>query len=72
MSNGNAWTPDDTARLRRLVAAGYTDTQIGEDMGRDRTFIVKKRTLHQIEPAQSRAMASIMARINLRRRMARA
>lgn len=72
MSNGRLWSPDDTAKLRRLVAAGWTDSHIAEEMGRERTLIVKKRTKHNIEPGQSRAMSAMMARINLQRRMARA
>jgi hypothetical protein len=61
------WTGDDTAALRRLVAAGMTDAQIGEDMDRDPGVIRSKRREHGIEPGISRAAKAMIARLNLRR-----
>lgn len=65
--NGRPWSSDDTAKLRRLVAAGKTDAAIGEDMGRSRGFIQEKRAEHAIEPGLSRAAKALIARLNLQR-----
>lgn len=72
MSNGRPWTGDDTVTLRRLAAAGDDDATIGRKMHRDRTFIVKKRAEHGIQRGQSAGLTAVMARINLRRTLARA
>jgi len=69
--NGRAWTSDDTARLRRLARSGMDDEAIGDEMDRDRTLIVRKRQEHHIERGQSAVCTAIVARLNLRRRMAR-
>lgn len=65
--NGRPWSPDDTARLRRLVAAGMTDSAIGEAMGRHPQVIYDKRHEHGIEPGISRAAKAMIARLNMRR-----
>lgn len=65
--NGREWTPDDKAQLRRLVASGMTDSQIGNTMDRKRTDICKKRNELQLQPGQTPIFTAMMARINYRR-----
>lgn len=67
MSNGRPWIPDDTARVRRLTAAGMTHGQIGEAMDRHPDVIREKCREHGIEPGISRAARALIARLNLRR-----
>lgn len=71
LANGRSWGPDDMAELRRLVGSGMTDAQIGERMGRGRSFISRKRRDHQIEPGLSRGHKAVLARVNLRRMLCR-
>jgi hypothetical protein len=68
VSNGTPWTADDTRELRRLVASGLTDGQIGEKMGRERELICRKRNLLELAPGQSRAMTVALRRIRARRK----
>lgn len=72
MSHGRPWTADDDGRLRRLVAAGMTDGQIGEEMDRHPDFIRHKRNDAGLRPGQSAVMTAMLARLTVRRRMARA
>lgn len=67
MSNGRTWGEADKSTLRRLVASGMTDAQIGEAMGRDRDFIGRKRTTLGLRPGVSPPLVAMMARINARR-----
>lgn len=71
MSNGRPFTPDDAARLRRLAAAGLTDADIGEQMGRHPNFIQAKRRDLDIAPGLPRALRNMLARINMQRRQRR-
>lgn len=68
MSNGRCWCPDELSRLRRLVASGMTDAQIGEDMGRDRCVVGRKRRELRIGPGQSIKLRTVIARIRARER----
>lgn len=70
MSNGRPWTADDTARLARLAMAGMTQRVIAEYMGRDRAQICRKMAEHNIAPGVSRLHVAVIARLNMRRRMA--
>lgn len=80
MANGRRWTPEDTATLRRMKTAGYLNAEIARHMGRtnratgepDTAFIAKKCVEHQIESGRSAQHVAAVARINLRRMMARA
>jgi hypothetical protein len=72
MSNGTLWSPDDTSSLRRLVASGMTDVEIGQRMDRNARLIRAKRKEHGFAPGTSRPLRAILARINLRRMRARA
>lgn len=65
--NGRAWTSDDDARLRRLVAAGWTDAQIGTTMDRHPDLIRSKRKADNLRAGQSRISTAMMTRINYRR-----
>jgi hypothetical protein len=67
MSNGRPWTPDDTATLKRMAAAGYSDAEIARHMGRDRDVVGRKRRAANIRPGVSPALTAMMARINARR-----
>jgi hypothetical protein len=68
--NGRAWTPEATATLKRMARAGYTDGEIARHLGRDRTCILRKRQRLRISPGLPPAMIAMLARINMRRRMA--
>ena len=37
--NGRGWSADDIAFLCRLMAAGWTDARIGEELGRARESV---------------------------------
>ena len=65
--NGMAWTTDETSKLRRLVAAGLTDGQIGEKLGRDRIVVCRKRNALDLKPGQTSAMTSALRRIRARK-----
>ena len=67
MSRGRPWTSDDAARLRRLVAAGETDTAIAEAMDRHPDLIRRRRRAENLAPGQSRAATIMMMRLNRRR-----
>ena len=64
------WTPDDTATLRRMRGAGYSDAITAEHMGRDRAYIVRKAQEHHIPPGITAAHIAALSRANMRRRMA--
>lgn len=72
MSNGRPWTSDEDARLRRLIASGMTHGQIGEDMKRNRMVIQRKCVELNLTGGYNPRIGAMMARINMRRRMARA
>lgn len=67
MSNGRAWTPDDTGTLKRMAAAGYSDAEIAQHLQRDRDVIGAKRRAMNIQPGMAPALTAAMARINSRR-----
>jgi hypothetical protein len=66
--NGRGWTADEIARLRDLVAAGWTDGRIGEALGRARETVLRKRAALRLEPGQSEAMTAAVWRLKARRR----
>ena len=67
MSRGRPWSADDTAQLRRLVAAGCTDGEIGREMARHPDLIRRRRVAAGIASGQSRAATVALMRINRRR-----
>ena len=69
--NGRAWTADELSTLRRLVAAGLTDGQIGAALGRARETVLRQRKAQGLRPGQSLAMSVALARLHARRRAAR-
>jgi IS30 family transposase len=64
------WTPDDTATLRRMARAGYSDGEIAQHLGYCRETVTRRRAASHIERGTSLAMIGMLARVNLRRRMA--
>ena len=44
------WTPDERATLRRMAAAGYSDGEIGRQIGRDRRTVCDVRQRLGIAP----------------------
>ena len=66
--NGRGWSADDLATLRRLVAAGRTDTRIGAALGRARETVLRKRAALGLEPGQSEEMTAAVRRMSERRR----
>jgi len=67
---GKAWTSDDTARLRRMATAGYSDGEIAQHLGFCRETVTRRRASSRIERGMSMAMIAVLARVNMRRRMA--
>jgi IS30 family transposase len=67
---GRTWTPDDTATLRRMARAGYSDGEIAQHLGFCRETVTRRRAASRIERGMSMAMIAMLARVNLRRRMA--
>jgi len=67
----NPWTPDDKNTLRRLVASGLNDREIGERMNRQRSEICRQRAKLRLNPGQSPIFTAMMARINYRRMVRR-
>ncbi len=43
MSNGRTWTPDDSATLRRMAGAGYSDGEIAQHLGFCRETVTRRR-----------------------------
>jgi IS30 family transposase len=70
MSNGRTWTADDTATLSRMARAGYSDGEIAQHLGFCRETVTRRRASSHIERGMSLAMIAMLARLNLRRRMA--
>ncbi len=66
--NGRAWTADELSTLRRLVASGLTDGEIGDALGRAREVVQRKRKALRLESALSREMSVALARLHARRR----
>lgn len=65
--NGRAWTADELSTLRRLVAAGLTDGEIGIALGRARETVLRKRKALRLQPGQSPAMTAALRRLHARR-----
>ena len=40
---GRTWTPEDSARLRRMAGAGYSDGEIARHLGFTRETITRRR-----------------------------
>ncbi len=72
MSRGRPWTSDDDATLRREVASGRGDDEIARHMDRHPKLIGRKRRDMELARGLSPIYVAMMARLNLRRRMARA
>lgn len=66
--NGRAWTADELSTLRRLVASGLTDGEIGDALGRAREVVQRKRAALRLEPGQSEAMTAASWRLKARSR----
>lgn len=66
--NGRAWTADELSTLRRLVAAGLTDGEIGTALGRARETVQRKRTELRLRSGHSPAVTAALARLHARRR----
>lgn len=41
--NGRTWTPDDTATLKRMAGAGYSDGEIAQHLGFCRETVTRRR-----------------------------
>ena len=70
MSNGRTWTPDDSARLRRMAGAGYSDGEIARHLGFCRETVTRRRAAQRIQRGMTAAMIAMLARVNMRRRLA--
>ena len=68
--NGRPWTADDTATVRRMAGAGYSDGEIAQHLGFCRETVTRRRAAFHIERGMNLAMIAMLARVNLRRRMA--
>jgi hypothetical protein len=67
---GHTWTPDHTATLKRMAGAGYSDGEIARHLGFCRETVTRRRAASRIERGMSLAMIAMLARVNMRRRMA--
>ena len=67
MSNGRPWSADDTASLRRMAGAGYSDAEIGEHLGRHPKLIAQKRRDHRIAAGLSPSLLTALRRLSVRR-----
>ena len=67
---GRTWTPDDSARLRRMAQAGYSDGEIARHLGFCRETITRWRAAQRIHRGMTAAMLAMLARVNMRRRLA--
>lgn len=67
MSRGRPWSADDAAQLRRLVAAGHTDAEIGSAMARHPDQIRRRRAAAGLAASRSRAATVALMRVNQRR-----
>ena len=65
--NGHGWSADDIACLRPLVAAGWTDARIEEEIDRARETVQRKRIALRLERGQSAAMTAAVRRLKARR-----
>ena len=68
--NGRTWTADDTATLRRMAGAGYSDGEIASYLGFARETVTRRRATMHIGRGMSAAMIAMLARVNMRRRLA--
>ena len=65
--NGRGWSVDDIAFLCRVVAAaGWRDARIGEEPGRARETVQRKRAALRLKPGQSEAMTAAVGRLKAR------
>lgn len=67
MSNGRPWGAEDTATLRRMAEARYSDGEIARHMKRSRALVQRKRGDLKIPPGMQPALTMMMARLNARR-----
>lgn len=68
--NGKPWTAAHTATLKRMAGAGYTDGEIAQHLGFCRETVTRRRAALHIERGMSAAMIAMLARVNMRRRLA--
>jgi hypothetical protein len=59
------------ATIRRMAAAGYSDSEIGAHIGRDRQYVGRRRREMRIQPGQPPKFRAMIARLHLRRLCAR-
>jgi len=64
--NGRGWSADDIAFLCQLMAAGWRDARIGEEPGRARETVQRKRAALRLKPGQSEAMTAAVGRLKAR------
>lgn len=64
---GRLWTPADSATLRRMAAAGYSDVEIARHLDCDRQYVGRIRREMNIQPGQPPALRAMVARLHLRR-----
>ena len=65
--NGRGWSADEIAALCQLAAADWADARIGEEIGRARATVQRKRAALRLKPGQSEAMTAAMRRLKARR-----
>jgi hypothetical protein len=72
MDARDPWTDDDEAELRRLNADGWSDTQVGERLGRDRHMVSKRRKRLGLPSHAHGEKAADLVRQGVRRQLDRA
>lgn len=69
-TNSSEGHMSEKATIRRMAAAGYSDVEIGQHIGRDRQYVGRRRRELRIQPGQHPALRAMVARLNIRRRIA--
>lgn len=67
MAPGRLYTDDDVAKIRKLAAAGFIDTEIGERLGRSAASIASTRKRHSIPGGWTVTEKTAVSRTNGRK-----
>lgn len=57
----------EDATIRRMASAGYSDSEIGAHIGRDRQYVGRRRREMGLRSGYQPRLTAMVARLNLRR-----
>lgn len=63
-----SWTPENDATIRRMVAAGYSDAEIGKHLARLADVVSRRR--RELGLPRNTGMQAAICMMNLRRMLA--